>query len=89
MDIRTYPLNNEMYSNKMITEAALRSLAEHLDCDSNEFIKIITFLIRFNIERFCNDLKKVETYSDFRGPIKEGYFPKMDSQVASRAWPPR
>ncbi|XP_063368668.1 phenoloxidase subunit 1-like [Cydia amplana] len=44
---------------------------------------------RYNIERLCNNLPRVTRYNDFRAPIEEGYFPKLDSQVASRAWPPR
>nr|ACZ97553.1 prophenoloxidase subunit 1 [Plutella xylostella] len=46
-------------------------------------------IARYNAERLCNNLGFVTRYNDFRGPIAEGYFPKMDSQVASRAWPPR
>lgn len=26
---------------------------------------------------------------NFRAPIPEGYFPKLDSSVATRSWPPR
>ncbi|XP_068623413.1 phenoloxidase subunit 1-like [Battus philenor] len=46
-------------------------------------------IARYNTERFCNNLGRVNRYSNFREPIAEGYFPKLDSQVASRAWPPR
>ncbi|XP_073947884.1 phenoloxidase subunit 1-like isoform X1 [Choristoneura fumiferana] len=46
-------------------------------------------IARYNTERMCNNLARVERYQDFRGAISEGYFPKLDSQVASRAWPPR
>ncbi|XP_073947872.1 phenoloxidase subunit 1-like isoform X2 [Choristoneura fumiferana] len=46
-------------------------------------------IARYNTERMCNNLARVEPYQDFRGPISEGYFPKLNSQVASRAWPPR
>ncbi|CAB3245542.1 unnamed protein product [Arctia plantaginis] len=46
-------------------------------------------ICRFNAERYCNGLSRVRRYNDFRQPIEEGYFPKLDSQVASRAWPPR
>ncbi|GAB0086196.1 Hemocyanin, N-terminal [Sergentomyia squamirostris] len=46
-------------------------------------------LARYNFERFCNRLKRVRRFNDLRQPIKVGYFPKMDSLVASRAWPGR
>ncbi|XP_061722236.1 phenoloxidase subunit 1-like [Cydia pomonella] len=46
-------------------------------------------IARYNFERLCNNLQRVQRYRDFRAPIEEGYFPKLDSQVASRAWPPR
>ncbi|XP_055374570.1 phenoloxidase 2-like [Condylostylus longicornis] len=44
---------------------------------------------RYNLERFSNNLARVKRFNNLRDPIKEGYFPKMDSLVASRAWPPR
>ncbi|XP_041971349.1 phenoloxidase subunit 1 [Aricia agestis] len=44
---------------------------------------------RYTVERWCNGLSKAEPFRNFRQPINEGYFPKLDSQVASRAWPPR
>uniref|UniRef100_A0A1A9WK12 tyrosinase n=1 Tax=Glossina brevipalpis TaxID=37001 RepID=A0A1A9WK12_9MUSC len=44
---------------------------------------------RYNLERFSNNLPRVVRYNDFRKPIAEGYFPKMDSLVASRSWAPR
>lgn len=31
----------------------------------------------------------VERFSNFRAPIREGYFPKLDTLVANRAWPAR
>ncbi|KPJ13412.1 Phenoloxidase subunit 1 [Papilio machaon] len=46
-------------------------------------------IARYNTERLCNNLGRVKRFSNFREPIEEGYFPKLDSQVASRAWPPR
>lgn len=46
-------------------------------------------IARYTTERLCNKLGRVDRYDDFRQPIAEGYFPKLDSQVASRAWPPR
>lgn len=44
---------------------------------------------RYNCERFSNSLGRVARFNDLRQPIKEAYFPKMDSLVASRAWPAR
>ncbi|XP_055374475.1 phenoloxidase 2-like [Condylostylus longicornis] len=46
-------------------------------------------MARYNLERFSNNLARVKRLNNFRDPIKEGYFPKMDSLVASRAYPPR
>ncbi|KAL0868113.1 hypothetical protein ABMA27_008748 [Loxostege sticticalis] len=46
-------------------------------------------IARYTVERFCNGLGHVRRYNNFRAPIEEAYFPKLDSQVASRAWPPR
>lgn len=46
-------------------------------------------IARYNLERFSNNLPRVQRFSNLREPISEGYFPKMDSLVASRAWPPR
>lgn len=44
---------------------------------------------RYNTERFCNGLARVKRLNNLREPIPEAYFPKMDSLVASRAWPAR
>lgn len=44
---------------------------------------------RYNFERFSNNLPRVKRFNNFREPIEEGYFPKLDSLVASRAWPAR
>lgn len=44
---------------------------------------------RYNFERFSNRLARVKRLNNFRDPIMEGYFPKMDSLVASRSWPAR
>lgn len=46
-------------------------------------------IARYNLERFSNNLPRVQRFNNLREPIPEGYFPKMDSLVASRAWPPR
>lgn len=47
------------------------------------------FIFRYNFERLCNKMNRVERFMDFDQPIKEAYFPKMDSLVASRSWPAR
>lgn len=46
-------------------------------------------MARYNAERLCNSLKRVERFTKWREPIEEAYFPKLDSLVASRAWPAR
>jgi hypothetical protein len=46
-------------------------------------------IARYNFERFSNNLPRVTPLNDFRAQIPEGYFPKLDSLVASRAWPAR
>lgn len=46
-------------------------------------------IARYNYERFSNRLARVGRLNNFRAPIAEGYFPKLDSLVASRSWPPR
>lgn len=46
-------------------------------------------MARYNFERFSNNLARVARFNNFREPIAEAYFPKMDSLVASRAWPSR
>ncbi|KAG5886327.1 hypothetical protein JTB14_034790 [Gonioctena quinquepunctata] len=44
---------------------------------------------RYNFERLCHKLKRVERLIDLRAEIPEAYFPKLDSLVSSRAWPAR
>lgn len=46
-------------------------------------------IARYNFERLCNNLARVERFNNYREPIAEAYFPKMDSLVASRSWPAR
>lgn len=41
------------------------------------------------MERFCNNLKRVTRFNEWKEAIPEAYFPKLDSLVASRAWPAR
>lgn len=51
------------------------------------FIKQI--VARYNFERLSNNMARVSRFNNIREPIPEAYFPKMDSLVASRAWPSR
>lgn len=51
-------------------------------------VKIIR-VFRYNCERLNNSLKRVEKFSNWREPIPEAYFPKLDSLTSSRGWPPR
>ncbi|EDW92261.1 phenoloxidase 3 [Drosophila yakuba] len=44
---------------------------------------------RYNAERLSNHMARVQPFNNLDEPIAEGYFPKMDSMVASRAYPPR
>uniref|UniRef100_A0A6P7FJQ8 Phenoloxidase 1-like n=1 Tax=Diabrotica virgifera virgifera TaxID=50390 RepID=A0A6P7FJQ8_DIAVI len=43
----------------------------------------------YNFERLCHNMKRTERFINWRQPIKEAYFPKLDSLVSSRAWPSR
>ncbi|KAG8229579.1 hypothetical protein J437_LFUL010170 [Ladona fulva] len=44
---------------------------------------------RYNFERLCNKLGRVKRLHDFREPIPEAYFPKLDNMIASRNWAAR
>ncbi|XP_076265515.1 phenoloxidase 1-like [Rhynchophorus ferrugineus] len=46
-------------------------------------------IARYNFERLCNKMKRTERFINWDEEIKEAYFPKLDSLVASRAWPSR
>lgn len=46
-------------------------------------------MARYNFERFSNNLPRTQRFNNYREAIQEAYFPKMDSLVASRAWPSR
>ncbi|XP_043289152.1 uncharacterized protein [Venturia canescens] len=46
-------------------------------------------MARYNCERLSNHLGRVKRFNNIREPIPEGYFPKLDSLVSSRAWPSR
>ncbi|XP_043646065.1 phenoloxidase 2 [Drosophila teissieri] len=46
-------------------------------------------LARYNVERFCNNLKKVLPLNNLRVEIPEGYFPKILSSTNNRTYPAR
>ncbi|XP_017124982.1 phenoloxidase 2 [Drosophila elegans] len=46
-------------------------------------------LARYNVERFCNNLKRVQPLNNLRAEIPEGYFPKILSSVNNRTYPAR
>ncbi|KAH8396747.1 hypothetical protein KR215_003503, partial [Drosophila sulfurigaster] len=46
-------------------------------------------LARYNVERFCNNLKRVLPLNNLREEIIEGYFPKILSSVNNRTYPAR
>ncbi|KAG7303487.1 hypothetical protein JYU34_012011 [Plutella xylostella] len=46
-------------------------------------------IARYNGERLNNSLKRVKKFANWREPIPEAYFPKLDSLTSSRGWPPR
>ncbi|XP_076237383.1 phenoloxidase subunit A3 isoform X2 [Calliopsis andreniformis] len=46
-------------------------------------------MARYNCERLCNRLGRVKRFINWREPIPEAYFPKLDSIVAGRTWPAR
>jgi hypothetical protein len=50
---------------------------------------LCTFVDRYDFERLSNKLARVKRLLNWREPIPEGYFSKLDSLVASRVWPPR
>lgn len=41
------------------------------------------------MERMSNDMNRVVRLTNWRSPIVEGYFPKLDNILANRVWPPR
>jgi tyrosinase len=46
-------------------------------------------MARYKSERLSNNLGDINRFRNFREPIPEGYFPKLDTLVANRAWPAR
>lgn len=46
-------------------------------------------MARYNAERLSHNMPDVERFSNFRAPISQGYFPKLDTLVANRTWPSR
>lgn len=43
-------------------------------------------IARYDFERMCNKLPRVKRLQNFNDPLEEAYFPKLNSQVASRNW---
>lgn len=43
----------------------------------------------YNCERLSNALQRVAKFSNWRDPIPEAYYPKLDSLTSARGWPPR
>lgn len=46
-------------------------------------------MARYNFERLCNGMPLTATISSWRETFPEGYYSKLDTLVASRAWPGR
>ncbi|ALC42161.1 PO45 [Drosophila busckii] len=46
-------------------------------------------IARYNVERYCNNLKRVAPLNNVRDPVPEGYFPKILSSVLNRTYPAR
>ncbi|KAH8348177.1 hypothetical protein KR084_005040 [Drosophila pseudotakahashii] len=46
-------------------------------------------LARYNVERFCNNLKRVQPLNNLRVELPEGYFPKILSSLNNRTYPAR
>lgn len=48
-----------------------------------------TMLDRYNFERLSNSMARAHPLSDFRAPLKEGYYPKLGSIAGNRTFPGR
>nr|XP_014102748.1 phenoloxidase 2 [Bactrocera oleae] len=46
-------------------------------------------MARYNVERFCNALAKLQPLNNIREPVEEGYFPKILCSLNSRTYPGR
>ncbi|KAK7794457.1 hypothetical protein R5R35_003821 [Gryllus longicercus] len=46
-------------------------------------------IARYNFERLSTELSRVKRLLNWREPIPEAYFPKLNNGLASRVWPPR
>lgn len=56
---------------------------------SNCVLRKYLNIFRYDFERLCNNLKRVERLLDLDAPIKEAYFPKLDRLVTNRSYPAR
>ncbi|GLH09004.1 Phenoloxidase subunit 1 [Gryllus bimaculatus] len=43
----------------------------------------------YNFDRLSNNLARVQRLLNWRKPIEEGYFPKLNAIIATRVWQPR
>lgn len=50
---------------------------------------LIKLFHRYNTERLANRLALAQPFDNFRAPIAEAYFPKLDHTVAGQTWPAR
>lgn len=46
-------------------------------------------IARYNVERFCNNLARVNPLNNLREAVPEGYFPKIISSLNNRTYPAR
>ncbi|XP_067634373.1 phenoloxidase 2 [Eurosta solidaginis] len=46
-------------------------------------------MARYNVERFCNNLAKLQPLNNVREPLHEGYFPKILCSLNNRTYPGR
>lgn len=46
-------------------------------------------MARYNAERLSNRMERAKPFTSLRETISEAYFPKMSSNITSRAWPAR
>lgn len=60
-----------------------------LNTKDDKYFKKSYTTCRYNMERMSNDMNRVVRLTNWRAPIEEGYFPKLDNILANRVWPPR
>lgn len=82
-----HPLNSQYLVYPF--EAANRSIVDKDRRGELFYYMHQQIVARYNAERFSCQLPRVQRLNNLRAPITEAYFPKLDSLVASRAWPAR